>query len=54
MRGNPLTQKVNFYISIAFIASFGFIISLSVIQSLNPRAALVQHIKSPITFDEEN
>jgi len=51
---NPMTQQVNFYISIAFIASFGFIVAVSIIQVLNPKAPLVQHISSPITLDDLN
>jgi hypothetical protein len=49
---NPLTQKVNFYISVAFIACFGFFITISVVQVLNPKAALVQHISSPLILGD--
>jgi hypothetical protein len=53
MAKNPLTQVVNFYISIGFIASFGFIIAISVIQSVNPSAPITHFISSPISFDTD-
>jgi hypothetical protein len=42
MNKNPLMQKVNFFVSIAFIAVFGFFLTIKIeqaIQLLNPISA---------------
>ena len=34
MNKNPLMQKVNFYISIVFIAAFGFLLTIKIVQAI--------------------
>ena len=34
MNKNPLMQKVNFFVSVAFIAVFGFFLTLKIVQAI--------------------
>ncbi len=47
----PLYQAVNFYVSVAFIATFGFFMSITVVQAFDRSAPLVKHIASPVVLD---
>ena len=47
---NPLTQQVNFYVSIAFVAVFGFFTAITVGQALNKDAPLVAKFASPVVL----
>ncbi|HUO50828.1 MAG TPA: hypothetical protein VMU25_04680 [Candidatus Paceibacterota bacterium] len=39
---NPLTQKVNFYVSVSFIFAFGLFLTFTIVQAINS-ASLFDH-----------
>ncbi|MDO8481507.1 MAG: hypothetical protein Q7S75_00270 [bacterium] len=47
MRGQ-LTQKVNFIVSATFIATFGFFLTVTIVQALNDNSPLWGFIATPI------
>ena len=50
---NQMTQKVNFYVAIGFIASFGIFMTVTIVQSFNKNAFIVKYMSSPIVLDYE-
>ncbi len=48
---NPLKQKVNFYVSLGFVLSFGFFMALTVVQAFHKDAFLLKYVSSPIVLE---
>lgn len=48
---SQLNQKVDFYVSVAFIAAFGFFMSVTVVQAFDRSAPFVKHVASPIVLN---
>jgi hypothetical protein len=47
-----LTQKVNFFISVSFIAVFGVFMTITVVHALNATVPIWSDLATPVQFGD--